>query len=411
MSKSLHPLKTVATPPSDASLVQSLADPAATAAFGASLAATCKGLYGGSDGSPATAYAVAIALSGDLGAGKTELARGFARAWTGDPDEEVPSPTFTLVQIYDPPDPALPSLWHFDLYRIEHPDELIALDLEDALAEAICLFEWPDRLGAYCPADHLQIALTHDAQGSGRQARVTATGPNAATLLAGLKTSLQETTAHKKSSPQEPSPGTAQMTDRLALRAAFLAEAGWADVPIRPLAADASFRSYHRLERHPEDPDARRRAVLMDAPPPQEDVRPFRDIAQHLLGLGYSAPAILAQNEVTGFLLLEDFGDATFTRLLATAKAAQRPALEEQLYQSALDLLADLHNRPAASALPKRCPAYDTAKLLEEAALLTDWYLPAVRGMDTQPDVRAEYLNAWHQVLPVLDAVPNTLVL
>lgn len=98
----------------------------------------------------------AILLSGPLGVGKSAFARAFVRAWLGDPDAEVPSPTFTLVQPYDGP---RGSVWHCDLYRLGDPDELIELGIDQALAEAVTLVEWPDRLGPWVPADRLELAL------------------------------------------------------------------------------------------------------------------------------------------------------------------------------------------------------------------------------------------------------------
>jgi tRNA threonylcarbamoyladenosine biosynthesis protein TsaE len=95
-----------------------------------------------------------IALKGDLGAGKTCFARAFIRARDG--EEEVPSPTFTLVQIYAVGPTAI---WHFDLYRLNSPDEAWELGIEDAFAEAISLIEWPERLGSLLPQRRLEITL------------------------------------------------------------------------------------------------------------------------------------------------------------------------------------------------------------------------------------------------------------
>ena len=114
-----------------------------------------------------------IGLQGELGAGKTTFARAFIRA-LGHGDEEVPSPTFTLVEVYS--FPARPSVWHFDLYRLEQPDEVRELGLEEALAEGVSLIEWPERLGALLPPEHLLLAL---AQGPEPDARIARLEPSA----------------------------------------------------------------------------------------------------------------------------------------------------------------------------------------------------------------------------------------
>lgn len=105
-----------------------------------------------------------VALVGDLGAGKTELARAIIRALTGDPEAEVPSPTFTLVQTYDTLEA---TVWHFDLYRLETPDEALELGLEEAFEDGISLIEWPDRLGAWLPRRAAVLRMTL-APGGGR---------------------------------------------------------------------------------------------------------------------------------------------------------------------------------------------------------------------------------------------------
>jgi len=110
-----------------------------------------------------------IALTGPLGAGKTTLARGFVQKLAG-ADEEVVSPTFTLVQTYDT---ALAPIWHFDLYRLTSPDDALELGFEDALA-GITLIEWPERLGALLPSKRLDVTLLN--AGLGRTAHL-AGGP------------------------------------------------------------------------------------------------------------------------------------------------------------------------------------------------------------------------------------------
>jgi tRNA threonylcarbamoyladenosine biosynthesis protein TsaE len=107
----------------------------------------------------------AVCLWGPLGAGKTTLARGLIRALAG--EEEVPSPTFTLVQAYD--GGGFP-IAHFDLYRIEHAAEIEELGLEEALEDGAAVIEWPERLGARLPKDRLDIRL--EIQGEGRRARL-----------------------------------------------------------------------------------------------------------------------------------------------------------------------------------------------------------------------------------------------
>lgn len=105
-----------------------------------------------------------ILLEGPIGAGKSHLARSFIQARLGR-QEEVPSPTFTLVQVY-PADGV--DIWHADLYRLTHPDEVWELGLDDAFAKAITLVEWPDRLGAHLPEGALRLRL--EPMGEGRRA-------------------------------------------------------------------------------------------------------------------------------------------------------------------------------------------------------------------------------------------------
>ena len=134
-----------------------LGDEAATARLGASVGR-------------ALAAGEAVCLSGPLGAGKSTLARGLIRARTT-PDEEVPSPTFTLIQTYEAD--GLP-IAHLDLYRLTSPDEAYEIGLEEALAEGAALIEWPERLEGRLPPDRLDIDLAFD--GESRRARLTGHG-------------------------------------------------------------------------------------------------------------------------------------------------------------------------------------------------------------------------------------------
>ena len=188
------------------------------------------------------------------------------------------------------------------------------------------------------------------------------------------------------------------MTERARLIEAFLAAAGWGTAQRRVLAADASFRRYERLSRDGET------AVLMDAPPPHENVAAFNRIARQLLDLGLSAPRPFAVDEAAGLMLLEDLGDKTFTRALADNTD------ERQLYPLAVDVLIALHRAWQPDSAPA-LPPYDDTRLLDEALLLPDWALPAVHGKKMAAEARDAYIAAWRAVLPRASAVPDCLVL
>ena len=164
---------------------------------------------------------------------------------------------------------------------------------------------------------------------------------------------------------------------------AFLAQAGWGEAAILPLACDASFRRYFRVVR------SGGQAVLMDAPPPQEDPRPFIAIAERLRQDGFAAPRILARDLERGLVLIEDFGDLRVKEHLDV-----HPGDELAVYTRAVDLLAELHRLP-----PADLPPYDRAVYQRETGLLTEYYCPAV-GLSVDVDA---YVGVWDQVLPLIE--------
>lgn len=189
------------------------------------------------------------------------------------------------------------------------------------------------------------------------------------------------------------------MSEREALRRAFLNTTGWATALPEALASDASFRRYFRLSL------GNQRVLLMDAPPEHgEDVRPFARVDRHLIDLELSAPEILAEDAEHGFLLLEDFGDATFTNLL------DQDAGEAELYALATDVLVGLHAMENIRTAPDWLPPYDDERLLAEVALLPDWFMTA-HGLSITTADRAAYGQAWLALFQHVHAGPRTLVL
>ncbi len=165
--------------------------------------------------------------------------------------------------------------------------------------------------------------------------------------------------------------------------AEFLTQAGWGDAEANALPGDASFRRYFRLQRGAD------KAMLMFAPPPEEDPKPFLQVAQWLNANDLRAPKIFAEDAAAGLVLQEDFGDQRVREWLD-----ENPHDEQAIYRSAIDTLVTLRQKPAGPFAP-----YDMATYLREVDLLTEWYCPA-----RELEVAAEnYHAAWSQVLqPVI---------
>ena len=182
---------------------------------------------------------------------------------------------------------------------------------------------------------------------------------------------------------------------------AFLSRIGWNGAVRSMLAGDASFRRYERVL------FGDTIAVLMDAPPPWEDVRPFIAVTDVLGKCGVTVPNIIARDEAEGFLLLEDLGDVSFTRLLKA-----QPERERELYAAATDALVALHVASQANAaeLSAAVPPYDMAVYLREAGLFAEWFLPQIHGLVRARELRAEYLTIWRTILTHAALEQNCIV-
>jgi len=331
-----------------------------------------------------------LTLSGDLGAGKTTVARAMIRHLAGDETVEVPSPTFTLMQAYELPRFALV---HADLYRLSGPAELTELGFEDIAPGAVMLLEWPDRAAGFLPADRLDVALTLSPQQGAtfRNARVTGYG------------------------------AFAPRAERIAVIRAFLARAGFAEASRHYVQGDASTRAYERLTlagasyilmNSPQRPDG---PAVRDGKPYSaiahlaENVTPFVAMAHALRERGLSAPAIFAADRAAGLLVIEDLGYELMVDAVSAAPIEPR-------YEVAADLLAALHGAPRPDVLPVEpgvdyaLPRYDLEAFMIEAELLVDWYLPRLDARLAGAE-RDAYVALWRDALAPVFETPATWVL
>lgn len=185
------------------------------------------------------------------------------------------------------------------------------------------------------------------------------------------------------------------------LKKHFLSRHGWETASVDKIPGDASFRKYERLQLG----DTSR--ILMDAPPEKENVVPFIHVATFLRTEGLNAPEIVAADEEHGFLLLEDFGNHSYSKVLAGKTPLGSEYSEIALYEKAIDALVTLHATPCPASLP----AYDEALLLKEAMLLLEWYYPALHDAPLPELLQNEYIRIWKQLLPFLGELPSVVVL
>ncbi len=318
-----------------------------------------------------------VALSGELGSGKTTFARALIRTLTQDGALEVPSPTYTLMQVYD--GAGFPIV-HADLFRIDNPAELAELGWEESAEGAVVLVEWPENAGDNLPPDRLEvrIELASDLGESQRRVRLTGSGSFAPRL--GQVKAIQE----------------------------LLARAGWNEATRNFMQGDASTRSFERLEKADGST-----AILMISPPRPdgppvrygkpysaiarlaETIKPYLAMTRALRAQGFSAPEIYSEDAEAGLALLEDLGSERVT--------ADKGPIPER-YLEGVTLLASLHGRNTPDVVPfangnYRIPAYDLDALLIEVELLVDWYAPHVARASLSSGTRATFVNLWRQLL------------
>lgn len=325
-------------------------------------------------------------LDGDLGAGKSTLARGLIRALAADPAHEVPSPTFTLVQSYDTP----VAVHHFDLYRLSSPDELEELGFDEAVSSGVALVEWAERATDAMPTTSLRIAFQHE--GDGRRITITGDGP-----------------------------AFDRVARSLAMRD-FLVASACSDAHRARFIGDASARSYETVTREGHAP-----LVLMNSPrltlgPPVRDGKPYAEIAhtaqtvaafaaidRALAAGGVTVPGIVAQDLDQGFVLLEHLGSGAFL------DPEGRPVTER--YAAAAELLAMIHGKhwddrlEAAPGIVHQVPPFDRDALMIEVELLVEWYVKAVTGAPASAELCDGYRAAWNAVFDRLADKQYGLVL
>ncbi len=340
-----------------------------------------------------------IALSGDLGAGKSTFARMILRHLANDPALEVPSPTFTLMQLYTT---SRGEAVHADFYRIGHPDELIGLGFAEEIEGRIALIEWPERGGSHIPEERrLDIVLGFGESGQ---------------IEAGL--------GDGDSARQIVISGGPAFAGRLrvALGARRLIdEAGWGEARRDFMQGDASSRAYERLTKPTGDT-----AILMISPPrpdgpPVRGGKPYSAIAKlaervdafvavdgGLRSLGLSAPEIYAADLATGLLLIEDFG--------AQGVVDAAGPMPER-YVAAVEALAHLHAQTLPAILPVSegrdhvIPDYDSQALEIETELLLDWYAPHIAGAALAAVTKKQFQRFWAPLIADIVQAPPTWVL
>lgn len=321
-----------------------------------------------------------ILLAGDLGSGKSSFARAFLRALLKNDAAEVPSPTFTLLQLYEAA--RIPAA-HADLYRLGSADEAAELGLADLARNHVVLVEWPERLeGESLSPDTLTIRFA--IAGDGRSVALSGAGSWPARLA------------------------------KLQAISLFLSKAGWGAARREFLEGDASTRRYERLWLE------RKSAVLMDMPE-RDDTRLLANgrtysetarlatsvtavaaVSRALRERGFSAPHILASDLAGGLLLTEDLGEAVYGRMMREGRDMTLPL------RVAVEALAKLSRQKfparldAGEGQSHTLPPYDLEAFAAELDVYLDWYVPAATGASAPAGMREGFHAFWRGLLQPL---------
>lgn len=327
-----------------------------------------------------------LGLYGDLGAGKSTLARAIIRHLANNLELEVPSPTFTLEQIYE----TNPQIHHYDFYRLGDASEVLELGLDEALEGSVAIIEWPQKAAGQLPANLAELQIDIE---TGNSRKISLSGPKE--FIGRISRTLE-------------------IRD-------FLRQNWGDDIVRRPLTGDASTRAYELVTR-----DGKTR-LMMNAPrqadgPPVRDGKPYSQIA-HLaedvsafVGVdlllrqaGFYAPEIFTQDLDNGLLLTEFMGSD------GVLDETGVPIRER--YLAAAALLVKIHQNDWAQTInisdgiSHRIPKYDQTAMMIEVELLIDWYAPSLRGEKLDDSDISRFSEIWHKLIEILQQSEQSLVL
>ncbi|MFK7903394.1 MAG: tRNA (adenosine(37)-N6)-threonylcarbamoyltransferase complex ATPase subunit type 1 TsaE [Nitratireductor sp.] len=343
-----------------------------------------------------------IFLEGDLGAGKTTLARALIRHIFEDTLLEVPSPTYSLVHTYNEPNKfGISNLLHSDLYRISEPQEIEELGLLDKADDQTIIVEWPNKAEGLLGEPDLSLTLTENgaenSSGNGRDLKIS--GALATTVKRSLL--IRDFIEASKTPNWQADINTGFEREKLF--------------------GDASSRSYEKISNGSET------RILMNAPRQAdgpaikdgkpysqlahlaEDVSAFVGVANILQNAGLATPQIYAQNLSEGLLLLEDLGTGTII-------TKDRKPIANR-YEQSVQMLAHFHERAFEKNMQLQdgnqyvVPQYSRQAMLIETELLLEWYAPRMKGAPLKDDEKAAYFEIWNALIDKLEASEQALIL